>query len=573
MHAARLGVLVAAGMLASCTLIVSPQKGQSCTADEQCAATSALAGFPETCRRYFCNEGTCLEYEDGDEICDGWDNDCDGVIDEPSDAREEPWRAATASAQGVPPRVPLSYGGAPWALTASWAEAGIGGQAEVIEGTVTTAQPMHYLTTTTDLDLDGPGCFYEAPLMQVVECSMASAASAPTHEERGLQLLATVTTQSCAAGRLLIGHTPPPSPGDGVPVVLRAPIEGASNSVNGIDTGGGSCTGASRPGCVGTGGGCGAGRPSISAIASAIPASATERRVAEGLVAWVGDTVGRPHCGAAAAPVEAVVAHLQRRFDRTEHFWVTSSGEAIPERLGETVGGGAPASASWRDQGWVLAFGNAEGNVELVWIPSQPDPPSSTSGEAVPPLVGVTTLGELTASGADHVALAIGSVGDMGLEVGLVWLEGCGSEAQRIVFQRIAATVSGADLTSVAPLGASVPLDASETSLGAPALAYSSASFLVAGTTRADQTVTEARSGGWVALWSEGDDTNGDGRPDGGRLMGARVAELDGTALEDAAPVGHRGDAPYVAPSGRFAFRGDGGSLMSGAAVCSPSPD
>lgn len=575
----RFTTLFAFGLLASCTLIISPEEGQSCTSDDQCAATSTLAGFPASCLKYFCNEGTCLEYEDGDEVCDGWDNDCDGIIDEPSDVGDEPWRTASVVAEGVPSRVPISYGASPWVLNASWVEPGTapgtGRQAAITrEEQTTTPQPLNYLATNpgTGVPNDPPelqaGCVAAGP-----DCVMQAVASAPTHQQRRLQLLATVTTRQCAGGRLLIGHSPPEtSTVTGVPVVLRDPEEfnAVSNSLTGIDTGGGNCTGASRPDCDGTGAGCGAGRPEISVIASEIPTRVEERRVAQGLVAWVGDTIERPHCGGDVAPIEAVVAHLQRRVDPEEVFWVTASGDAVPERLGESAGGGAPALTAWMDRGWVVAFGNAAGNVQVLWIPSQPAPPMGLSPLPVPDLEGVTTLGELPANGADHVVVAIGSDRGVGLEVGFAWLEGCGSGAQRVVFRRALATASGANLASIEALGDSVELEASTSILGAPSLAYSAANFLAVGTMRAGELVAEDNAGGWIAMWATGVDANNDGRPNDGRIAGARIAELDGSALEVARVVSDRGDAPYVGPTGRFVFRGAGTLLSGEVTMCSP---
>lgn len=543
--------------LGGCTLVVSPEEGQSCTADEQCAATSELAGFPASCRKYFCNEGTCLEYQDGDEICDGFDNDCDGIIDEPSDVSESPWREVVVTAVDVPTGVPVSYAATASVETASWVQEDMARQVRL--GEMSVPQPVDYVTTSTGLDLVGPGCRYDAPLDRVFGCAMAAIASEPTHPDRGLQMLATVTTSQCAKGRLLIGHSPDPTAGDAVSVVLRAPVDGVSNSLAGIDVGDGQCTGASRPGCLDGEGSCGAGRPRISTIPSAIPSTSVEQRVAEGLVAWVGDTVERDQCGGAVAPVEAVVAHLQRLVDPTEHFWVTASGDSIPETLGETRGGGIPAIARWMTRGWIAAFGNAEGDVELVWIPSQPRPPTSTSGDPVPPLSGVTSLGQIDADGADHVSLSIGSMGEGELELGLTWLEGCGTDAQRIVFARASSTVSGMELTSARPLGDSVILEAAS-SLGPPALGYLRLGFLVPGTQRGDQTVTESTSGGWAALW----------RRDSGRVVGVRIAAIDGAPLEEPVALAGGGDQPFVTESGRFVFRGERGVLLSGDVLCAP---
>ena len=571
MFVLRFTALLAFGLMASCTLIVSPEPGQSCTDDDQCAATSMLAGYPATCLKYFCNEGTCLEYEDGDEVCDGWDNDCDGIIDEPSDVGDEPWRASTVVAEGVPLNVPISYGASSWALNVSWAEGGRGRQVTVGDAVV-TPEPLSYLFTDPgNGDLNDPpalgaGCSYASD--RLVECDIAAVASAPTHQDRQRQLIATVTTAFCGVGTILIGQSPPPADVAGVPVVLGDPDMGDSNLLAGIDTGEGGCTGASRSECDGIGEGCGAGRPQISVIASEIPMSSPERRVAEGLVAWVGDTVERSHCGGAVAPVEAVVAHMQRRANPGEVFWVTSSGNAIPERLGETMGGGAPALSAWMGRGWVVAFGNAAGNVQLLWIPSQPPPPMSPSTDLVPELEGVTVLGEIPATGADHVVMAIGSERSSGLEIGLAWLEGCGTAAQRVVFRRARATLSGENLSAVEALGGPVELEASTSSLGAPALAYSRANFLAPGTMRGDELVSDDNSGGWIAVWSSGVDANGDGRPNDGPLFGARIAEVDNTALE-LADFNVRGDAPYIEPTGRFVFRGNDGTLRSGAAVCS----
>lgn len=579
MFVLRFTALLAFGLMTSCTLIVSPEPGRSCTDDDQCAATSMLAGYPATCLKYFCNEGTCLEYEDGDEVCDGRDNDCDGVIDEPSDVGDEPWRASAVVAEGVPLNVPISYGASSWALNASWAEGGRGRQVTVGDAVV-TPEPLNYLISDpgTGAPNDQPelkaGCVHNAVNDTLTACDIDAVASAPTHQDRQRQLIATLTTQECGAGRILIGHTTPPESvtvATGVPVVLRDPIEldAVSNSLAGIDTGGGKCTGASRPDCDGMGAGCGAGRPQISVIASEIPSDPSERRVAEGLVGWVGDTVERAHCGGAVAPVEAVVAHVQTGLERLiRFFWVTSSGNAIPERLGETMGGGAPALSEWLGRGWVVAFGNAAGNVQLLWIPSQPPPPMSPSTDLVPDLEGVTVLGEIPATGADHVVMAIGSERSSGLEIGLAWLEGCGTAAQRVVFRRARATVSGENLSAVEALGGPVELEASTSSLGAPALAYSRANFLVPGTMRGDELVSEDNSGGWIAMWSSGVDANGDGRPNDGPLFGARIAEVDNTALE-LADFNVRGDAPYIEPTGRFVFRGNDGTLRSGAAVCS----
>ena len=550
-----------------------------CQTDEDCLPLSERKGLHPDCLRYACTEeGACVIRPDDVEVWDGFDNDCDGLIDEPNvDAEGNVTQTITPEVttlvEGVPSSARIVYTSTTSVgAIAAWSdpddETGDGWFVRLSsEGE--TVERMSYLRGAYELGADPrrspslyqselePGC-YRRDGDSVIGgdenlCNFREIALGLTDtsflNERSAVFVASVNDRGCSPGQLRVGYF---DLGDTVSpeVILRGPHR-RSNSYFGVDlTEDGSCSGGTRP----EGASRGVARPTMAVIER-------EGHSPQALVAWIGDRNDRDTCGGNPAPVEVIGVHLEKGFFEEWFGWTTTTWEAVPQTLGSTTGGGAPAVAALTDVGYLVAYGDGAGDLALYFVPAAQDPPEydgftccidgdtrpecdgidlicndhqrDRTGLETDAIGGIIALGNIdstTGAPIDHVTISIGTITDDLVELGLVWREGCEDEDTSIVFRRVTlATVRGVPV-EIDEVGFNELLASSVSEsqpLGAPAVAYWPTGFVTAGFGRdGSREATTGDLGGWYVAWVE---------VVGGteRVYVRRILELDGRALDD----------------------------------------
>ncbi|MCC6876505.1 MAG: putative metal-binding motif-containing protein [Sandaracinaceae bacterium] len=566
----RLLLLPVLTLAGSCSLLVTDVQVPPCSSNDDCAVLNEINGISSTaCARYQCVFGrdVCeLSARDNDrdgavaaecagdplaqglpvdcdddvfsmsvEICNGLDDDCDGVIDnvyvpmmgaDPVNAL--PASTGQALVMGGAASGRTGYGVGGGVLAAIRTRADLTAQFGLLSGSVATrmAAVSHQRASDaalTDLQSGAlaDGCHLmasSAPTYTSQPCRYGEIAMGLTPDAR---FVATVSTQSCGAGLLRLGYFT----GDLPAVIERGPLR-RSNAFFGVRpdpdmTSNYACTG------LRAGGVLGAARPSVGAADVSGPLD-------QALVAWLGDTVMRPACGGTEVDVEALAAIVEQdTMAGTPYGWVTASNDAIPQVLGRTRGGGAPGVGVWSNTGYVVGFGDAAGALSLSFVDlaMRPVPYDRTMADVprtTAPLV-ITSLGTIPAMGSgpvDDVAIAIGSVRTGGIEVGVTWREGCGG-GETIWFRQLFLSRSGSTVSlDMARSQAAVQLTTAPASpAGPPAITYLFDGMLAVGAARADgrPTGTAENDGGWIVAWAEG----------GTRVVARRVSEADGALLND----------------------------------------
>lgn len=534
-----------------------------CQDDEECVPLSLHEGYDSSCRKHVCRQGECVPHRDGDEAHDGWDNDCDGLIDEPGVAEQQTIvPSGTTGVENVKASARMDFShNSDDGLAVAWSDPDSGaGRFALLDSTNLAVKQMSYLRSQDETELNSyalePDChrLRDDGSVRSAECNLTEVAVGLTarpaiHHNRAV-LVASVNSRGCAAGQLRLGYFEL-EPELQAKVILRGPLR-RSNSYLGVDlTDDGACTGGSRAGCSSEATSCGLARPAMVVIDR-------EGHPPQALVAWIGDHNRRGQCGGEAAPVEVIGAFLETSVLEGGFGWVTATNEAVPQRLGQTGGGGRPGAAVLPGQGCFVGYGNEDGGLALHFVPVLPDPPEydgftccvagdereECEGEPVcsgpedrtgletEPIGGVIDFEAIEAGAGgpvDHVAISLGTVDEGSVELGLAWLEGCGSGTEAIVFRRLVLDVDGGAPGEIVEVGPAERLVRRGEGLGPPALAYWPEGFVNEGFARdGSREATDHDLGGWLAAWAE---ESGEGGT--GRVIARRVLELDGHALDE----------------------------------------
>lgn len=516
---------------------------KTCVDDDDCLVFNELEGLPEGCHLFYCQDGACLRRPEGQELYDQLDNDCDGVIDEPSLDGEQ-----TISAQGTAVVTELATNtttafavDAVGAVSAVWWDDDGSAWFAPVTDSSGLGQPMTYqrgahepgndngnLPNLRELDLE-EGC-YRRSGTEVVQgiCDFSSVTVGLASD---LVLAATINIEGCAPGQLRLGYFDRSLPPN---VAMRGPYRRSSTYL-GVDINEtGFCTGGSRPGCGAGGAPCGVTRPAMAVL---------DGEPVQGLIGWTGDVLARPRCGGGEAPIEILGAFVMTGSLGEDFGWVTGSNEGMPQTLGTTTGGGPPAMIALPDRGYLVGFGDEGGRLSLHYVPVAERPPEydgysclspcdfeDRSDQITSPLSDMVQLATLENDGdTDYVALAPGAASEGRLELGAAWLQGCGGDNSAIVVRRIIVeTTTGGEPSGVAEQGDVVILSLSGADIvGPPSIVYASRGFVTEGFERGGSgPATSETDGGWLVAWVQ--------REGGGnRLVARRVSELDGLPLDD----------------------------------------
>ena len=149
-----------------------------------------------------------------------------------------------------------------------------------------------------------------------------------------------------------------------------------------------------------------------------------------------------------------------------------------------------------------------------------PDDDRPTAPLAVTP--AFRTLAPMSRA-ADHVAIALGAERAGELDLGVTWVEGCGSADGAIVFARV--LYDPADPSSSV---AGTPVELGRGAVASPSIVYvGSPGFVTAGFARgAGAAADESTDGGWLVAWEDHSTS---------RVLARRVLELDAQPIDEQA--------------------------------------
>lgn len=586
MRATTLAVALLIGLPACSLMGYSDIDPPRCQVDSDCLPVSALKGVHPGCLKYECDEGACVRRRDGEEVHDGFDNDCDGLVDEPS-VDESGVLSQTISPSGsetidgVPDSAVIAYATSPsadafaaWALRTHDADEGWFVR---LDSASPTSKRMGYLRNQaaalqqTDVE---PGCnrVHEGsidggPLFcEFLELSIDVTANAVLHEHKAV-LVASVSGVGCEAGQLRVGFF---ELGEDPNVILRGPSR-RSNSYLGVDlSDNGACSEVSTSGGTSTG----VARPTLAVLER-------EGHSPQALVSWIANQNSRDECGGESAPVRVIGAFLESNQTFNRGFgWVTTTNEAESQNLGYTNGGGRPSVVALADEGYLVGYGDENGALALHFIPTPDDPPvydgytccaegdhldecagvdlvcsgeHDRAGLETQPIEGIVTLDPIdpgNGGSVDHVVISVGTVDDTIVELGVVWLEGCGTDTESVGFRRLVLRSHGGrpvEIDEIGPVERLAGRFGEGRRIGSPTLAYQDIGFVLEGFERGGITAAEQDLGGWFVAWSVGPQRTG-------QVFARRVLELDGRVLDLEERLELTGLEPGVEVEARMPF-------------------
>ena len=459
MRSGRSGLLMmflAVTPLPSCSLMgLDDFGGSPCQSDADCnAAVAQLAPGPNSCGAAVCQRDTgfCV-WQEGKEICNGKDDDCDGLIDEDLVLSEK-------KASGAAPAVPTDVASASLSNPARTFVAVVADGASQL----LTLGPED-AKSTSELQYDSLSrlqCPFEAgPGL----CNFAQVALAA--DDRHL-VVASINTYGCAQGQVRVGLS---DIDDAPSKVWLGKARGEQSEdpdyiAFGVDVGDGICTGVSRT------------VPMLGATHPAVASLGTGARGEGALLLWL----ATPANSRPSARDSILVEALGLVVPKEQPEWLNGTDSGIPKELGFSTSLSAPA---------VLAIKSSNGPGKyLVAFPSAKDAQLGIQLLTLR-VDGRRLLREsskfLVVGAVEQVSLALGNTERA--ELGLVWRSGSGSRAE-LYFQ----VVSMSDLSTVEEILSlenpwSMPTPDPRF---APRILYQSAGF-----------ATDAHPGGWFLSWVE----------------------------------------------------------------------
>ncbi len=514
-----------------------------CTDDESC--NEALGA---RCAEYECVATTDKRGEtfdqcrkiDGERL-DGFDNDCDGVIDNGQDG------SSLIEVQGE--EVAVGLGNietistvASEALTQIYIQEDLS-RASVLAPTGGDPVKVEMMANPSDGRLDKSleeGC-YSAGATEVRSCDINHLAVAAGET---IGFFAQVKTEGCRQGELRVGAIDPSDPTE---LIDRGPTF-RNPAYQGVATYGSRCSQNTFEECVtakelyaelvaenapmselddardAITTHCGVSRPSIAAQGD------------QALVSFLSARLEDDVCELGEVDILGLLLHERTGPRGGEFVWADPSGDGAPDILGSTISAQPPALQAIEGLGFLMAHPERSGEITLTFVPHQPAPPGnvgtncpddgcdSRSGFETAPIAGAQEFAKLTTSGAaDGIRMQwLPTEGTEGVLL-LTWVRGCSPNDHQLedataYAKALRLDISGepGDMPELLWEGDVVDLGRTRSF---PLAVPSQTDFVVEGFERNGRTASETDRGGYYVLT----------RPLG--LQAVRIAAFDGARV------------------------------------------
>ena len=539
-------VLVPAASVGGCSLtsVVDIRVGQCPGANAEghrrCQEVlNPIHGYYEGCAAF-----KCVELDDyfqcqkvDGEICDGEDNDCDYLIDEPEESEALMSAEARDLVSGIEEVTSLSLAESESFGRSLYVQESRGSLFQVSldgEGSATSKVTLRTQkadpnpSSQSELTTLQDGCY---PASGATAGNACTTDQAVTKAGEKVAFFAYVNGQGCTSGELRVGVVDRTHPDEFIDRGLgaRAP------SYRGVATFGTRCSSNLSLECESLKAGedadpsdlsraCGVKSPSIAALSD------------QALVTYLGSKLSDEDCPAEETNVLALgLFESHATFDSTI-YWANPSDDGRPAIIGQTRSFSEPGTVSIGDTGFMVAHGAAKGKIRLVWVPKQ-KPPKDVAGISCPdddcesrkgvgtaPLEGIEEL--LVLSGAegglaDGIGMTLLDLGKNSVGLLLTWVDGCAAGAGD--FDRKAyAQLLHVDTSGTTP---TIEKSFDPVSLGRvrrpPVAVAASDHFVVEGLERNGQQAEDDRLGGFYVLLQDSAST------------AVRVAAFDGQLVDD----------------------------------------